>query len=278
MSLVLSLFPGAGLLDEAFRIEGYHVVCAPDKIWGGDIRAFHAPPGKFNGLIGGSPCQDFSRLRRTPPTGDGVEMLVEYCRIVEEAQPEWFLLENVEGVHNIAVEGYKIQRLNLNARECGLRQRRPRCFQFGNRRGLILTPERQRPQGKAEPACLATEGESVDRRGFADFCEAMGLPRDFDLPGLSIAAKYRAVGNGVPIPLGRTIARAVREACLRTIQPRVCICDCGRIVTGEQIHAGASCRKRMERRRKSPRLTVTPRGVVALSTVTVEATAELVLA
>lgn len=39
--LVLSLFPGIGLLDMAFEAEGFCVVRGPDLLWGGDIRRFH---------------------------------------------------------------------------------------------------------------------------------------------------------------------------------------------------------------------------------------------
>ena len=51
--LVLSLFPGIGLLDMAFEEEGFCVVRGPDLLWGGDIRRFHPPAGRFEGVIGG---------------------------------------------------------------------------------------------------------------------------------------------------------------------------------------------------------------------------------
>jgi len=60
--LVLSLFPGIGLLDRAFEEEGFCVVRGPDLLWGGDIKRWHAPRGRFDGIIGGPPCQCFSRL------------------------------------------------------------------------------------------------------------------------------------------------------------------------------------------------------------------------
>src|SRR6476659_2456796 len=55
--LVLSLFPGIGLLDMAFESEGFCVVRGPDLLWGGDVRSFHVPYGRFDGVIGGPPCQ-----------------------------------------------------------------------------------------------------------------------------------------------------------------------------------------------------------------------------
>ena len=35
--LILSLFPGVGLLDSAFEAEGLCVVRGPDLLWGGDV-------------------------------------------------------------------------------------------------------------------------------------------------------------------------------------------------------------------------------------------------
>jgi DNA (cytosine-5)-methyltransferase 1 len=70
--LVLSLFPGIGLLDMAFEQEGFCVVRGPDLLWGGDVKRFHPPAGKFDGVIGGPPCQApvishslFDRAERT---------------------------------------------------------------------------------------------------------------------------------------------------------------------------------------------------------------------
>ncbi len=60
--LVLSLFPGIGLLDMAFEEEGFCIVRGPDVLWGGDIRRFHPPAGQVDGVIGGPPCQRWSRL------------------------------------------------------------------------------------------------------------------------------------------------------------------------------------------------------------------------
>ena len=44
MELVLSLFPGIGLLDSAFEEEGFCVVRGPDLLWGGDVGRFTRPP------------------------------------------------------------------------------------------------------------------------------------------------------------------------------------------------------------------------------------------
>lgn len=252
-SLILSLFPGIDLLGRGFEAEGFCVVRGPDILWGGDVRDFNPPPGVFAGVIGGSPCQDFSRARRSPPTGYGLEMLADFARIVRAASPNWWLLENVPTVPDIAISGYAVQRLDLNARECGSKQNRPRHFQFGSWSGLQLVPARASPViAESQPAVLATEGRHKSRRNWADFCELQGLPRDFALPGMTLSARYAAVGNGVHVAVARTLARAVLAAGLRTETVRLCACGCGRLLAGKQISATPACRKRLQRRRNRP--------------------------
>lgn len=248
--LVLSLFPGIDLLGRAFEEECWCVVRGPDLLWGQRIEDFHAVAGAFDGVIGGPPCQDFSKARRSPPTGKGVAAIEEYRRVVTEARPVWWLMENVTGVPSLWVDGYHTQRFNLSARECGSPQNRLRCFQFGSRDGKPLIVRRlDTDEAATDRCCVAREGEMVNRREFPDFCALQGLPRDFALPGWSIAARYRAVGNGVPLPMGRVVARAIAswpfDPCVR-----LCVCQCGRPVDGRQVHATPACRKRMERSRR----------------------------
>lgn len=248
--LVLSLFPGIDLLGRGFEEEGFSVVRGPDKILGGDIRAFHTIPGRFDGIVGGSPCQDFSKARRSAPTGYGEEMIAEYRRVVLEAKPLWWLLENVPGVPDLHIPGYSHQRLDLNASQCGLPQNRLRHFQFGHRSGHVITVDRLPAIEAVEPCCTATEGASVDRRDWGRFCQLQGLPPDFDLSQFTLSARYRAVGNGVPIPMARVMARAVLNA--RPLRGfALCECGCGRPVTGKARLATPACRKRMQRKREN---------------------------
>ena len=258
-SLVLSLFPGADLFGRGFELEGYCVVRGPDVLWGADVRDFVGVPGRFDGVIGGPPCQDFSGLNRSPG-GYGREMLAEYLRVVSECQPDWFVMENVARVPDVVLSGYTVQRFDLNANECGLAQSRLRHFQFGSRRGCVVTLQRGVRSGVSQSICLASEGDRSERRSFADFCELQGLPRDFDLPGLSVAASYRAVGNGVPVPMARVVARAVTVQAVPGPGSSLCVCGCGRLVTGRRELALGACRQRVSRARRN----VTNRGVVSI--------------
>lgn len=141
--LVLSLFPGIGLLDHAFELEGYCTVRGPDVIWGGDIRAFHPPAGKFDGVIGGPPCQMFSSLAHLV-RANGLEprfgnLIPEFERCVSEAQPEWFLMENVRAAPVPVVPGYGTKDFLLDNAHLdsgdghGQEQTRLRRFTFGLR-------------------------------------------------------------------------------------------------------------------------------------------------
>jgi DNA (cytosine-5)-methyltransferase 1 len=247
---ILSLFPGIDLLGRAFEMEGFCVVRGPDLIWGQSIEGWHVPAGVFPGVIGGSPCQDFSAARRAPPSGEGMAMLSEFARVVTEAAPDWWLLENVPGVPDVAVPGYTVQRFNVNAWECGSPQNRLRRFQFGHRDATALcVPRPVTTRHRVTRCAMASEGQRQGRREWADFCELQGLPRSFTLPGWSRAFAYRAVGNGVPILMGRVLARAIRDRGV-TPRPRLCVCECGRPVTGRALHATPSCRKRLERARR----------------------------
>jgi len=258
MKPVLSLFSGAGLLDRGFEAAGYCVVSAGDILWGRDVRDFTPACHIFGGVIGGSPCQDFSKARRSPPTGQGVELVREFARVVEQAAPDWFLLENVPGCPNVTVPGYKVQRFNLNARECGVPQNRLRCFQFGNVTGRPLVIHRGEPTPAASRCCMASEAKRGVRRGWSQFCQLQGLPADFQLPGLSLAMRYKLVGNGVPVPMASVVATAIIAWSVTDDDSleswhRVCVCGCGRPVPPGQTQATAACRKREQRKRDAAR-------------------------
>jgi DNA (cytosine-5)-methyltransferase 1 len=266
--LILSLFPGIGLLDRAFEECGFCVVRGPDILWGGDIRQFHPPAGVFWGVIGGPPCQDFSGLRRTAPTGYGLEMLAEFARCVTEASPEWWLMENVARVPNVTTlhghifaelgHNYIIQRFDINeAWYCDVT--RLRHIQFGSRSGRLLNVTRRSQKHATQGAALAS-----DNRPFEELCRLQGLPDGFDLPPFLASEKKRAVGNGVPLPMGRALAQAVIEAynspailqrdLAGLVTPtKVCKCGCGRPVVGKAKYSSFTCRKRAQRKRDTAR-------------------------
>ena len=229
-SLVLSIFPGIGLLDRAFEEEGFCVVRGPDIIWGGDVHAFRPPAGRFDGVIGGPPCQSFSKLgvmARNRGQAVGKNLIPEFERVVVEAAPVWFVMENVKEAPLPNVPGYEVRDVLVeNRTDCGGVQRRKRRFSFGTRDGRALEIHWWKPPLPTECVPTITANGSVwdpvkqqsrgqnDRKYLALAIRAQGLPDDYlENAPFTVEAKIKAVGNGVPLPMGRTIARAVRAAC-----------------------------------------------------------------
>ena len=236
--LVLSLFPGIGLLDMAFEEEGFCVVRGPDLLWGGDIKRFHPPAGVFDGVIGGPPCQAHSRLRHLVKARYGEDrikpdLIPEFERGVSEARPVWFLMENVPDAPEPRVSGYSVLSRMLNNRWLGEDQNRLRRFSFGSGAGPRFHIEGfEFASPIFEPVVCATAGGrrvpvaiggsgKVKRsklphdttRPIGVMCELQGLPVDFldDTP-FTLDGKRKIIGNGVPLPMGRAVAKAVRRA------------------------------------------------------------------
>jgi DNA (cytosine-5)-methyltransferase 1 len=282
--LVLSLFPGIGLLDMAFEQEGFCVVRGPDLLWGGDIHRFHPPAGKFDGIIGGPPCQSFSPLvhllRATGREPKHPNQIHEYERCVSEAEPGWFVMENVPNAPTPSVKGYDVNAILLcptrldSGDGFGHEQRRLRRFSFGVRGvqavdlrrwidfAALELPDQSRtltqwpvsndyeskhrtkvdtvlaagfdagPRPREKRATVTGDPREVSvviggsgkkkatvraarqaRRSIEECCELQGLPRDFlaDAP-FTKDEKHRVVGNGVPLPMGRAVAKAVKRA------------------------------------------------------------------
>ena len=243
--LVLSLFPGIGLLDMAFEEEGFCIVRGPDLLWGGDIKRFHAPAGKFDGVIGGPPCQAFSRLRHlVEHQGHAIaeNLIPEFARCVREAEPRWWLMENVPDAP--APDCGPAVRQLIEDVWVGGETRRRRAFFFGGSHRFqfeIQTLALHRPDpeypvlasGGGVPVPVAIGGSGKVKRsrraiatrkgasasGFKTQAylqvalKHTGLPDDFlaDAP-FTVAGKIKCVGNGVPLAMGRAVARAVKKA------------------------------------------------------------------
>lgn len=249
--LLLSVFPGVGLLDRGFEHLGFNVVRGPDPLWGGDVRKFNAPSGHFVGVIGGPPCQKFSLANRQRDVEAGMELVNEFLRIVAQAAPSWALMENVAGSPAVTAPGFVTQRFTLNATHCGSEQHRLRVFHYFHRPGTAeLVLSRDFAAGASQRTCMASEGRRTNRRDWSAFCALQGLPPGYDLPGFTMEEKYRAVGNGVPFVMACELATAIRRANAGGVTPhRLCICRCGQVVTGRAETATAACRKRLQRDR-----------------------------
>lgn len=227
--LVLSLFPGADLLGRAFEAKGFTVVRGPDKLWGGDVRNFHVPAGRFDGVIGGPPCQIFSVAKVNNGT-DAVDLIPEFLRIVEEAQPKWAVMENVTPVLN-APSCPTWPNVTIRDWDCLGLTHRKRTFWFY---GIESTPAPATRAGEPEYSVLATSwklrkeiggtltmqsklppNEAARLQGFPGLDEYMMESRPTMCPkGWWGNFIVHMMGNGVPFAMGSYIADHVLDQLL----------------------------------------------------------------
>jgi len=225
--LVLSLFPGIGLLDMTFEEEGFCVVRGPDLLWGGDIKKFHPPAGVFDGVIGGPPCKWWSSAANIAKArGQTVQpdIIPEFERCVGEAAPAWFVMENISNAPLPAVPGYQIHAQLVDANAVGADQRRVRRFSFGTRDGRMLQIIPLALVAEPRHGTVTTRNLKWDKlrkrprstnslRTWGIACEAQGLPVDFlSATPFTAKGKWEMLGNGIPLPMGRAVAKAVKRA------------------------------------------------------------------
>ncbi len=181
---VISLFSGGGGMDLGFSATGYDIRMAVDtdefacqtllrnqgkrrfvrrsivvkedvrNLRGKDIlNTCKIKKRELKVVIGGPPCQAFSVFGRREGLQDHRGSLVwEYDRLIEELEPEVFVLENVPGlrtIHNgqlyadlkesLSFGGrYAISTHLYNVANYGIPQFRERVFFVGNRNGVEL--------------------------------------------------------------------------------------------------------------------------------------------
>lgn len=202
---VLSLFTGVGGLDYGFEAAGFdtrvalewdHQCCEslrasrPWPVIEADLletptrdilRAGGLRAGSVDMLIGGPPCQPFSKsgwwrsgdsLRLEDPRAN---TLSGYLRVLEEARPKAFLLENVEGlafggkdeglrlllkaikrINKVADTDYRPVVITLNAADYGVPQTRTRVFVIGSRDGRTFKAP---APTHADPSAMPLHGE-----------------------------------------------------------------------------------------------------------------------
>ncbi len=177
---VISLFSGAGGLDIGFHDAGFETAVLVERdsaccqtlrtnmpdvpVIEGDINeittetilaAGHLKPLEAALVIGGPPCQSFSlagkRMGLDDPRG---KLVLEFIRVVREALPVGFVMENVRGLANwehgralaaimeeatlpVKYKGrtyrYEVKHQVLNSASYGAPQFRERIFIVGNR-------------------------------------------------------------------------------------------------------------------------------------------------
>jgi DNA (cytosine-5)-methyltransferase 1 len=245
--LVLSLFPGVDLLGRTFSAVGCSVVAGPDLILDQRIEDFHVPSGRFDGLIGGPPCQNYSDANRNRDAAEGDRLVLEYLRVVDESQPTWWLMENVRNVPHVQLRGYRVQRLDCVDWEFGGPSGRLRHIQFGHKDGWIIRPLRTQTTRSVTPVPTVTTASTGPGDRYSRRCAKMGIS-PLALGAFTPAARRRVIGNGVPWGMGAALAAAVLAA--GPVTDSDCVCGCGRTTRRAGSHATVACRQRTSRRRR----------------------------
>ncbi len=201
----IDLFAGCGGMSLGFRQEGFMPVLAVE--WDRAAASTYAanfgephtkcmdiadfpdediPPADV--IIGGPPCQGFSALGSKDVEDPRNKLWKHYLRFVQVAQPQVFVLENVERFRRTdefalllaeadhgMIQGYELSHRVLLAADYGVAQRRPRTIVIGSRIGPIDHPA---PTHAKVPTASMKPWETVRSR-IADLPE---VPEHFDLP------------------------------------------------------------------------------------------------
>lgn len=247
MPKLISLYTGAGGMDYGLEAAGFETAAAVEldhdccetlranRRWPVIERSIFDVPtaelleagelkrGEVDLVVGGPPCQPFSKSgywargdsrRLADPRADTLEA---YMRVVEEARPRAFLLENVEGLaftgkdEGLRLLLDRIKQINrktksnyqpafrvLNAAEHGVPQVRERFVLVASREGLPFT-------FPAPSFAPPSEEPSPSREGDLPACrtawDALGdLPPD---PEEDLAPRGKWAGLLPSIPEGR---------------------------------------------------------------------------
>lgn len=143
-------------------------------------------------LVGGPPCTAFSKSGfwldwKRDGADPAASLLQAYTRVLAEARPRWFVLENVYALTfrnkasrpaftrllaEIEAAGYHYRWKVLNAADYGVPQLRPRLFIVGARRGETV-PEMPEPSHHGEWERRKTDGGPLPHETVAGALEGL---------------------------------------------------------------------------------------------------------
>lgn len=182
---VLDLFCGCGGMSWGLAKKGFQIVAGLD-IWdialktyqynhkhakavnlditGADpieaLKNIHVDPNNIDIIIGGPPCQGFSK--NIPASGRFLEdprnqLYKAYLRFVKEIEPEVVIIENVAEIYNafggvvrkeivstLERWGYKVEVEIIDMSHYGVPQKRRRCFFFASKMGIPSFPKERK--------------------------------------------------------------------------------------------------------------------------------------
>ena len=178
-------------------------------------------------------------------------LALHFVRIVSECQPKWFIWENVPGalstnggrdfgtfIQALDQCGYYLAWRVLDVQFFGTPQRRRRIYLIGHSggwkgpakvlfesKGLRRNCEERREAGETYPCLTRNGAQALDDR--TPFCLEESGPRRLapvewerlqgfpdgwtDVPGASDSARYRALGNSMPVPVMKWIGQNISK-------------------------------------------------------------------
>ncbi len=176
---VIDLFCGCGGLSLGFEMAGFDVPYAID-VWSKAIETYNynhkgnpahcldiheltneklRALNKDNdivGVIGGPPCQGFSKVGTRDINDPRNHLYLEYCRVVKEISPDFFVIENVSGlltlcngmfkndiIKRFGELGYHVEFKVVCAADYGVPQNRHRVFFIGMKNRQFEFPKKQ---------------------------------------------------------------------------------------------------------------------------------------
>jgi DNA (cytosine-5)-methyltransferase 1 len=169
---------------------------------------------EVHAIIGGPPCQGFSKVRKVDGTNNGARMVSDprrllyrnYLHYVEYFHPSIFIMENVPGIRNAAGGeffasiqsearklGYRVHAATIWAWQYGVPQKRERQLIIGTACKLpIFSTTLYVPQTHADPATRVNGRKPREQR------KGRGRPRMLQQP----VTIWEAIGDLPPVPAG----------------------------------------------------------------------------
>lgn len=162
---------------------------------------------KISVICGGPPCQGFSNIGKRNVDDTRNNLVFEFCRLVKQLKPDYFVMENVPGLLSHKYKGILLKLISdfkeagyqitepvqiLDASFFGVPQKRRRVFILGARHGNQLPTYPVPPLFIEKPNHLITVREAIaDLPNLDDFEEL--LERDW--VELSVSQLYRMQKN-----------------------------------------------------------------------------------
>ena len=134
--------------------------------------------GELTGLVGGPPCQGFSSIGKKVEGDPRNQLFTHFFKLISEARPQFFLVENVPGILNARYDSIRKKALSLvsdyqvlepfllKASDCGAPTSRVRVFFIGYRSDVFpdLTQEDFIPSKKIIGPTVQTALEGLPKR------------------------------------------------------------------------------------------------------------------